>query len=114
MLSKLSEHFPGYLPVTILYTRTLNASGQAQKSINILKHQLQTSDDPIIHKTLAQAYFKNGQISAALESTGNQYKIEGYYELALQQYEMALQQTNLSITTKQRLQTKKESLSNKK
>lgn len=114
ILSKLSEHFPGYLPVTILYTRTLNASGQAQKSINILKHQLQTSDDPIIHKTLAQAYFKNGQISAALESTGNQYKIEGYYELALQQYEMALQQTNLSITTKQRLQTKKESLSNKK
>lgn len=113
-LNKLSEHFPGYLPVTILYTRTLNASGQAQKSINILKHQLQTSDDPIIHKTLAQAYFKNGQISAALESTGNQYKIEGYYELALQQYEMALQQTNLSITTKQRLQTKKESLSNKK
>ena len=114
ILSKLSEHFPGYLPVTILYTRTLNASGQAQKSINILKHQLQTSDDPIIHKTLAQAYFKNGQISAALESTGNQYKREGYYELALQQYEMALQQTNLSITTKQRLQTKKESLSNKK
>ena len=114
ILSKLSEHFPGYLPVTILYTRTLNASSQAQKSINILKHQLQTSDDPIIHKTLAQAYFKNGQISAALESTGNQYKIEGYYELALQQYEMALQQTNLSITTKQRLQTKKESLSNKK
>ena len=113
LLNKLSELFPGYLPVTLLYTRILTANGQPQKSITLLKHQLQINDEAIIHKTLAQAYFKNGQISAALESTGNQYLKEGYYELALQQYDMALQQANLSITTQQRLQTKKETLNKK-
>ena len=104
---------PDYLPVTLRYALTLNANNQPQKSITILKHQLQINDEPIIHKILAQAYFKNGQISAALESTGNQYSKEGYYELALQQYGMALQQTNISITTQQRLQTKKEALNKK-
>ncbi|MCW8922872.1 MAG: M48 family metalloprotease [Gammaproteobacteria bacterium] len=113
LLNKLAELLPNYLPVTLNYAHALTENGQAQKSIHILKHQLQTSDEPILHKTLAQAYFKNGQISAALESTGNQYKKEGYYELALQQYEMALQQANLSITTKQRLQAKKEALKNR-
>ncbi|MCK5001875.1 MAG: M48 family metalloprotease, partial [Gammaproteobacteria bacterium] len=113
LLNNLSGLFPGYLPVTLLYTRTLTANGQPQKSIALLKHQLQINDEAIIHKALAQAYFKNGQISAALESTGNQYFKEGYFELALQQYDMALQQANLSITTRQRLQTKKETLNKK-
>ena len=113
LLGQLSELLPGYLPVTLLYARTLTANNQAQKSITLLKHQLQTTDDPIIHKALAQAYFKNGQISAALEATGNQYEKEGYYELALQQYDMALQQPNLTITAKQRLETKKKSLNEK-
>ena len=113
LLRKLSELFPGYLPVTLLYTRILTANDQPLKSIALLKHQLQINDEAIIHKTLAQAYFKNGQISAALESTGNQYLKEGYYELALQQYDLALQQANLSLTTRQRLQTKKETLNKK-
>ena len=113
LLSDLSGLFPDYLPATLIYTRLLNKNGDAQKSITLLKHQLQTSNEAIIHKTLAQAYFKNGQISAALESTGNQYLIEGYYELAMQQYDMALQQPKLSITTRQRLETKKESLNKK-
>jgi len=113
LLENLAELFPGYLPVTLLYTQILTANGQPQKSITLLKHQLQISDETIVHKSLAQAYFKNGQISAALESTGNQYLKEGYLELALQQYEMALQQTNISISTRQRLQTKKETLNKK-
>ena len=114
LLSNLSELLPDYLPVTLIYTNILTKNGQAQKSITLLKHQLQISNETIIHKALAQAYFKNGQISAALESTGNQYLIEGYYELAMQQYDMALQQPNLSITTRQRLETKKEALNKKK
>ncbi len=114
LLSNLSELLPDYLPVTLIYTSILTKNGQAQKSITLLKHQLQISNETIIHKALAQAYFKNGQISAALESTGNQYLIEGYYELAMQQYDMALQQPNLSITTRQRLETKKEALNKKK
>jgi predicted Zn-dependent protease len=64
----------------------------------------------VIHKALARAYFVNGQISAALESTGNQYAREGYIELALQQYESAFQQPGTSHTTKQRLETKKQEL----
>ncbi|MDH5386947.1 MAG: M48 family metalloprotease [Gammaproteobacteria bacterium] len=110
LLKELSEFFPGYLPVTLLYADTLTINGHASKSISLLKHQLQTNDQSIIYKTLARAYFKNGQIDAALESTGDQYEKEGYYELALQQYEMALQQPNLSVTTNKRLQTKKETL----
>lgn len=110
LLSKLSELFPGYLPVTLLYTHLLTANGQPQKSIALLNHQLQLNDEAVVHKELAQAYFKNGQISDALESTGNQYGQEGYYELALQQYDMALQQTNLSLTAQQRLQTRKEAV----
>lgn len=110
LLKELSELFPGYLPVTLLYASTLTTNGQPQKSISLLKHQLQINDQAIIYKALAQAYFKNGQIGAALEATGNQYEKEGYYELALQQYDMALQQPNLSITTKKRLQTKKETI----
>ncbi|MDH5612927.1 MAG: M48 family metalloprotease [Gammaproteobacteria bacterium] len=114
LLSKLSELFPGYLPVTLLYTHILTANGQPQKSITLLKHQLQIDDEAVIYKELAQAYFKNGQISAALESTGDQYEKEGYYELAVQQYEIALQQPSLSITAQQRLRTKKETLNNNK
>ena len=110
LLRELSELFPGYLPVTLLYTSTLTTNNQPKKSISLLKHQLQINDQAIIYKALAQAYFKNGQIGAALEATGNQYEKEGYYELALQQYDMALQQPNLSITTKKRLQTKKENV----
>lgn len=110
LLGELSELLPGYLPVTLSYARALTENDQPQKSIYLLKHQLQISNDPIIDKVLAQAYYKNGQIGAALESTGNQYEKEGYYELAIQQYDMALQQANLSSTTQQRLQTKKEAI----
>ena len=110
LLKELSELFPGYLPVTLLYADILTTNGHPKKSISLLKHQLQINDQAIIYKSLAQAYFKNGQIGAALESTGNQYKKEGYYELALQQYDMALQQPNLSITTQKRLRTKKENV----
>lgn len=110
LLKELSELYPGYLPVTLLYADTLTTNGKPKKSISLLKHQLQINDQAIIYKTLAQAYFKNGQIGAALESTGNQYEKEGYYELALQQYDMALQQPKLSITTRKRLQTKKQTV----
>ena len=63
-----------------------------------------------VHKALAQAYFYNGQISAALESTGDQYELEGYTELAIQQYDNALQQPLLNPAAKKRLLTKKTSL----
>lgn len=110
LLAELAELFPGYLPVTLIYARTLTTTDQPQKSISLLKHQLQTNDETLLYKELARAYFKNGQISAALESTGNQYEKEGYYELALQQYDMALQQPSLSISAQQRLQSRKEAV----
>jgi predicted Zn-dependent protease len=78
-----------------------------EKSIALLKKQLQTDDYAIIYKALANAYYSNGQISAALESTGNQYVREGYIELAIQQYDNALRQENISPSTKQRLEAAK-------
>lgn len=112
-LKKLARYYPDYIPVTLAYAKILIEGNQPQLSIALLLRQLQTDDSAVVHKTLAQAYFVNGQISAALESTGDQYEREGYTELAIQQYEYALQQPVLSPAAKQRLLTKKNYLSHK-
>jgi predicted Zn-dependent protease len=110
ILSTLANLYPGYLPVTMAYVNALNQNKMPDKSISILKKQLQINDYAIIHESLAKAYYANGQISAALESTGNQYARQGYIELAIQQYDNALQQENISESTKQRLKAAKKEL----
>lgn len=110
VLSSLASLYPGYLPVTMAYVEALNENNIPEKSIALLKKQLQTDDYGIIHKALAKAYYANGQISAALESTGNQYARQGYIELAIQQYDNALNQKNISPSTKQRLKAAKEKM----
>ena len=92
------------------YVDALNKNNLPEMSINLLKKQLQTDDYAIIYKALANAYFANGQISAALESTGNQYLREGYIELAIQQFDNALKQDDISKSTRQRLETAKNEL----
>ena len=82
----------------------------AQLSISVLIRQLQTNDTAVVQKALAQAYFKNGQISSALEATGDQYERQGYTELAIGQYENALQQLTTNTSARQRLITKKDAL----
>ena len=109
-LKELARFYPDYLPVTLAYAKNLIDGKQPQLSISILLRQLQTNDSAIVHKMLAQAYFVNGQISAALESTGDQYELVGYTELAIQQYDNALQQPSLNPASKKRLQTKKDAL----
>ncbi len=109
-LNTLANLYPGYLPVTMAYVDALNRNKIPDKSIILLKKQLQMHDDGIIHKALAKAYFANGQVAAALESTGNQYARQGYVELAIQQYDNALQQDNISQSTKQRLIAAKKEL----
>jgi len=109
-LKDLTQYYPDYLPVTLAYAKILIEHNQPQLSISLLLRQLQTNDSAIIHKTIAQAYYVNGQISAALESTGDQYELEGYTELAIQQYDNALQQPSLNPAAKKRLQTKKAAL----
>lgn len=110
VLSSLAKLYPGYLPVTMAYVDALNRSGMPDKSINILKRQLQTDDFAVIYKALANAYYMNGQTAAALESTGDQYARQGYIELAIQQYDNALRQENISESTRQRLKTAKQEL----
>lgn len=107
VLDSLAKLYPGYLPVTMAYVSALNNNKMPEKSIALLKKQLQSDDYAIIYKALANAYYSNGQISAALESTGNQYVREGYIELAIQQYDNALRQENISQSTKQRLEAAK-------
>ncbi len=107
VLSSLAKLYPGYLPVTMAYVSALNDNKMPDKSIPLLKKQLQSDDYAIIYKALANAYYSNGQISAALESTGDQYAREGYIELAIQQYDNALRQENISPSTKQRLEAAK-------
>ena len=110
ILSSLARLYPGYLPVTMAYVKSLNNNNMPDKSISILKKQLQTDDYGIIYKALAKAYFSNGQISSALESTGNQYARQGYIELAIQQYDNALNQKNIDSSAKQRLEAAKKEL----
>ncbi len=109
-LEQLNGLYPGYLPVTLAYAKALNAFKQPEKSIELLIRQLQTEQYAEIYQLLAQAYHLNGQTSAALEATGNQYALQGYYELALQQYQNALNQEDLSKTSRTRLETKKDEL----
>jgi beta-barrel assembly-enhancing protease len=112
ILNALAKLYPGYLPVTMAQVEALNKNGMPDKSIAILKNQLQINDYGVIHEALAKAYYANGQISAALESTGNQYARQGYIELAIQQYDNALRQENISPSTRERLETAKEELKN--
>ncbi|MEN8712378.1 MAG: M48 family metalloprotease [Arenicellales bacterium] len=110
ILNGLAKLYPGYLPVTMAQVNSLNNNGMPDKSIAILKNQLQINDYAIIHEALAKSYYANGQICAALESTGNQYARQGYIELAIQQYDNALNQANISPSTRQRLETAKQEL----
>jgi len=110
ILNGLAKLYPGYLPVTMAQVNSLNNNGMPDKSIAILKNQLQINDYAIIHEALAKSYYANGQISAALESTGNQYARQGYIELAIQQYDNALNQANISPSTRQRLEAAKDEL----
>ena len=109
-LAQLHALYPGYLPVTMAYAKALNGFGQPEKSIELLLRQLQFDEYPEIYQVLAQAYHMNGQTSAALEATGNQYALQGYTELAIQQYGNALNQKDLSKTARARLETKKDEL----
>ena len=110
ILSSLAKLYPGYLPVTLEYVSALNNNKMYAKSITVLKKQLQTDDHAILYKAIANAYFSNGQIAAALESTGNQYARQGYIELAIQQYDNALSQKDISPSTKKRLDSEKQAL----
>lgn len=110
ILTALADLYPGYLPVTMAYVKALNNNKLPEKSIAVLKKQLQTNDYAVIYEALAKAYYANGQIGAALESTGDQYARQGYIELAIQQYDNALQQENISESTKQRLEAAKKEL----
>ncbi len=110
LLEQLNSLYPGYLPVTLAYAEALNAFKKPEKSIELLLRQLQHDEYAEIYRLLAQSYHLNGQISAALEATGNQYALQGYNELALQQYENALNHKGLGKTSKARLETKKDEL----
>ncbi len=113
LLTRLTELYPDYLPVTLLYARALLRHEQPEAAITVLKRQLQvktalhTLDRSLLYGALARAYFANGQIAAALEATGNQYVEQGYFELAISQYDNALEQKSISESTRQRLQTGK-------
>ena len=110
VLIALNKLYPGYLPATMALAKSYNNNNMHDKSIMLLKNQLQTDDYDIIHEELAKAYFANGQISAAQESTGNQYTRLGFIELAIQQYDYALKQEGISTSTKQRLESQKKEL----
>ena len=110
VLSALEKLYPGYLPVTMALVDALNNNGMPDKSIALLKNQLQIDDYGIIYEALAKSYYANGQIGAALESTGDKYARQGYIELAIQQYDNALGQENISPSTKQRLESAKDEL----
>ncbi|MDH5471688.1 MAG: M48 family metalloprotease [Gammaproteobacteria bacterium] len=113
VLENLLLLYPNYLPVTIEYARALNQLKQPEKAIQILKQQLKKKEQPVVFQALAQNYYANNQITAALEATSHQYELEGYLQLAAQQIDYALKQTDLESSTRQRLVSRKNNLINK-
>jgi len=109
-LTKLAQLYPNYLPVSIEYANILNHFNRHEEAIQILKRQLQQKNNPIIYRTLAQAYYANDQITSALEATSHQYELEGYLNLARQQVDNALKQSGLKQSTRQRLEGRKQDL----
>jgi len=110
ILSNLARLYPGYLPVSMAHVQALNNNNMPDKSIAVLKKQLQTDDYGVIYEALAKAYYANGQTGAALEATGNQYARQGYIELAIQQFDNALNQKDISPSSTQRLEAAKKEL----
>lgn len=110
VIAKLSQLYPNYLPVTIEYANLLNTFKQHDKAIQILKRQLQQTQQPVVYQTLAQIYFANDQVTSALEATSHQYELEGYLKLAAQQIDNALKQKNLKPSTKKRLESRRKKL----
>ena len=110
VLKKLDQLYPNYLPVSIEYARNLVNHGNQQDAIALLKRLLQRRKEPVIYQTLAQAYYTDGQITAALEATSYQYELEGYLKLAAQQVENALKQPGLNSSTRERLKSRKTEL----
>jgi predicted Zn-dependent protease len=110
VLKELDQLYPNYMPVSIEYARTLINMNMQEDAILLLKRLLQHQRQPIIYLTLAQAYYSNGQITAALEATSYQYELEGYLNLAAQQVENALKQPGLNINTRERLKSRREEL----
>lgn len=107
LATSMMKLYPGYLPATLTWADlSLQMGKDADAVITKLKHQLQTQDRAIVHKLLAQAYYQNEQIAAALEATGNQYLLQGYAELALQQFENALKQKDISESDIRRIEAR--------
>jgi len=110
LLEKLEKLYPFYLPVTADLSRLLIQQHQYKGTIQLLRQALQHKKHPVLYQLLAQAYFSNGQIAAALENASYQYELEGYNRLALQQVENALKQDDISNPMQQRLESRKKSL----
>ena len=110
ILQRLDRLYPGYLPVTVQYARVLINLNQEADAILLLKRLSQQQQKPVIYQTLAQAYYTNNQIAAALEATSYQYELEGYLKLAAQQVENALRQPDLNNNTRERLTSRLDQL----
>lgn len=106
VLKKLEQLYPNYLPVSIAYARTLTNANRAEDAIILLKRLLQQTRSAVIYQTLAQAYYTDGQVVAALEATSHQYELEGYLKLAAQQMENALRQPGIAKNTRERLESR--------
>ncbi len=110
VLENIENLYPGYLPGSIRYATALILNQKASEAVKLLNTLLRKSQLPVIYKTLARAYFANGQVSLAMEATSYEYELEGYLNLAIQQVNNALQQPELNKLTRQRLESRKQTL----
>lgn len=110
LLQQVNANYPGYLPASIRYADSLIDQKQNDKAISLLNQQLRSQKKPIVYKLLARAYFSDGQVALAMESTSYEYELEGHLNLAIQQINNALQQPDLNHFARQRLETRKDEL----
>ena len=107
LLKELHLLYPDYLPVIHIYAEVLISNDRSDEAISILNRQLTRKKNSVTYKLLAQAYFIKKQMVNAFEATAEQYAMQGYYELAIQQLDNAIKLPDISIETIQRLEAKK-------
>lgn len=112
LLQNLEKLYPYYLPVTSALARLQIQQHEYKTAIQLLRQALLHKKHPTLYRLLAQAYFGNGQVGAALENTSYQYELEGYNRLALQQVENALKQDDLPRSMRERLESRRKALMN--
>ncbi|MDH5393364.1 MAG: M48 family metalloprotease [Gammaproteobacteria bacterium] len=110
---QLNAIYPGYLPVTHAFARSLINYKKYAQSIQILEKQLSEYKNAETYNLLARAYSEQNNLLKAYSLKAEQYANDGFYELAVQQLTSALRLPEIDTETLKRLNAQLQIYKNK-